>query len=137
MKIQRLRYWCIKLQDYGNGRTVAVDLEPRDGAEEYNLIGSLCNDGRHRPVLDIDIPVRLVPSSTQGHGHLYLDTDPMSWDDYQELLGALAKAGIISDDYKAHSVRNGMTLVRPPHHRKTKCDNKPAERDDTLVEVTS
>lgn len=48
----------------------------------------------HRPVLDIDLPVKVVPSTTEGHFHLYIDKE-MPWSDYVELLEVMAKVGIL------------------------------------------
>lgn len=71
----------------------------------------------HRPVLDIDIPIKVVPSSTPGHSHLFIDI-AMSWGDYEKLLWALAAAGIVEEGYVHASVRRGHTSVRLPHVRK-------------------
>lgn len=84
--------------------------------EDANLISSRLQGspkGLHSPVLDIDFPARLVPSATPGHFHLYLDR-PMTWDAYEELLKALAKAKIISRHYLKHSVLRQATMARPP-----------------------
>ena len=67
----------------------------------------------HRPVLDIDIPARLIPSSTPGHHHLYLDVD-MPWDKYEALLKALADAGVIEQGYLLAALDRGATFVRLP-----------------------
>lgn len=71
----------------------------------------------HRPVLDLDIEAKLVPSSTPGHFHLYLDKS-MSWEDYCELLYVLAKVGIIEPGYASVSMARGYTAVRLPWIKK-------------------
>ena len=92
--------------------------------EQANLVGSLCGDGLHRPVIDIDFPCRLVPSSTEGHFHLYVELS-MHWEQYERLLVALAQAGIISAFYlKAAQIR-GQTFVRPEWVKKEKEDSVP------------
>ncbi len=68
----------------------------------------------HRPVLDIDFEARLIPSSTPGHYHLYLDGALVEHSKYQYLLTVLASAGIISDGYLGHSLERGYTAVRAP-----------------------
>ena len=73
----------------------------------------------HRPVLDIDFPLHVVPSSTEGHFHLYLDK-PMSWFKYKRLISALADAGIIEDGYAAVSLDRKYTSVRLPWVKKNK-----------------
>lgn len=81
--------------------------------EMANLVSSLCDDGRHMPVLDIDLPCRLVPSSTLGHFHLYIDV-PMEQEPYLRLVDALAEAGIVQKFYAEAARLRGATFVRPP-----------------------
>lgn len=57
----------------------AGPLNEPDATHPYNLISSLCDDEMHRPALDIDVPCRVVPSSTEGHCHIYFDTLALSW----------------------------------------------------------
>lgn len=71
------------------------------------------NRGKHVPVLDIDIPAYLVPSSTQDHSHLYLDVE-MSWWRYKRLLKQMAKAGILEKGYVKASLARKHTAVRCP-----------------------
>ena len=73
--------------------------------------------GRHAPVLDLDVPHELVPSSTPGHAHLYLDV-PMSWWRYKRLLKALARAGVIEKGFVKASIARGHTDVRVPWLKK-------------------
>jgi hypothetical protein len=67
----------------------------------------------HRPVLDIDIPMAIVPSSTPGHGHLYLDK-VLTWTQYAKLLDVLAEVGIIEPGYRDASHAREFTSVRLP-----------------------
>lgn len=67
----------------------------------------------HAPVIDLDRPHRYVASSTPGHGHLYLDT-PMTWDQYVDILKALAAAGVIEDGFYENTLRRGAGFVRRP-----------------------
>ena len=69
--------------------------------------------GTHTPMLDIDVPARLVESSTPGHSHLYIDVQ-MPWRKYKRLLKALMKAGIIEEGYYKMSVKRKATHLRPP-----------------------
>lgn len=92
------------------------DVEP--DIEKAHLLLSLENGtGMHRPVLDIDFPVHVEPSSTPGHFHLFLDK-PMPWHQYEKLLYALANAGIIEYNYASVSGQRGYTSVRLPWIRK-------------------
>lgn len=67
----------------------------------------------HRPVLDIDFPAKLIPSSTEGHFHLYLDKE-MTWEQYEKLLLALVEADILEPGYVSASIARGHTCVRLP-----------------------
>lgn len=101
---------------YDSGGEVRVVTE---GAA--NLTSSLIEGtgNRHLPVLDIDFPARLVPSSSKGHFHLYLDgMKPLPWWRYRLLLRVLAWAGVIEPGYYTASVARRMTLVRLPGVKK-------------------
>lgn len=71
----------------------------------------------HKPVLDLDIPAVLLPSSTEGHFHLYIDKE-MSWKSYKKLLTVLAEVGIIEEGYLRASVARKHTAVRLPWIKK-------------------
>ena len=72
---------------------------------------------QHRPILDIDFPVVVLPSSTEGHHHLYLDKK-MSWTNYAKLLKVLAEVGIIEEGYHKASIARQHTSVRLPWVKK-------------------
>lgn len=72
---------------------------------------------RHKVVLDIDMPAQLVPSSTPGHFHLYIDHE-MDWLDYRVLLLALGVAGILEEGYVGASIARGHTALRLPWIKK-------------------
>lgn len=80
---------------------------------------------RHKVVLDIDLPAELVPSSTEGHFHLYIDRE-VAWADYEELLWAMAKCGLIEDGYVSASVARGHTAARLPWVQKGAAAPAPA-----------
>lgn len=86
---------------------------------EANVITSMTDYdySRHRPVLDIDLPVTLIESSTPGHYHLLIDK-PMSWATYSALLEALAAAGVVERGYAEASITRGHTAVRLPWVKK-------------------
>lgn len=82
---------------------------------EGNLVSSQLEEGDlHSPVLDIDFQAKLVPSSTPGHYHLYLDGLQLPWYRYCKLLMALAEAGVISRYYADISIARQATFVRLP-----------------------
>lgn len=75
------------------------------------------DSSRHMLVLDIDVPAALVPSSTPGHHHLFIQSE-MSWDEYVRILDALAAARILEPGYVSASKARGFTAVRLPWVRK-------------------
>lgn len=94
-------------------------LLPYDAKHPANLISSLCTDGLHRPALDIDVPMVVVPSSTEGHYHLYFPTVALDDERYAVLMAALAVCGIVTPSHAAATRSRGRTLLRPPTVRKT------------------
>lgn len=88
---------------------------PEDGSP--NIATSLTYDGWQAPTLDIDIPCEFVPSTTPGHGHLYIDK-PMSYDDYVYLVEALVHVGIVEQGVLYSLKQRGFTGVRLPWIKK-------------------
>ncbi len=91
-----------------------VSCDPQDA----QVVSSEIQNSLHSPVLDIDFPARLVPSSTPGHFHLYLDGLSMTWLDYEKLLTALAAAGVVQEGYVHASIARKATAVRVPGCKK-------------------
>lgn len=85
--------------------------------DHANLVSSICADGMHRPVLDFDFPCRLIPSTTPGNGHLYIDK-PMTWEAFEALLTALRDAGLLQPGFVKNSIKRKATFVRPPWIKK-------------------
>lgn len=120
---------CVKRLEWYNAQIAAGcgssdevpidnDLHEPTADKPANLISSLCDDGFHRPALDIDVPCRLVPSSTEGHCHLYFDDTPLTWEQYERLLRVLVDVGIIEAGFVDASVASGQTRLRLPHVKK-------------------
>lgn len=96
----------------------AEEREATTRLDEADVISSkIVNHDLHTVMLDLDVPARLVPSTTPGHSHLYIDV-PMPWHKYQALLGALSMAGIIEPGYYAVSVRKRASMLRLPWIKK-------------------
>ena len=74
-------------------------------------------------VIDIDLPVQVTPSSTEGHFHLVIDKT-MSWEDYKLLLYALARVGIIEKGYAEASIAKGFSAIRLPWVKKEKNEDE-------------
>lgn len=85
--------------------------------DEANIVTSLLPNGQHAPVLDLDIPHTLVPSSTPGHSHLYLDV-ALPWQEYTTLLKALMVAGIIQEGFYLGALARGHSDARLPWVKK-------------------
>ena len=98
-----------------DGQDYEATLDVNEASVTTSLIAGL--DNMHKPVLDIDMPVKVLPSTTKGHFHLYIDK-VMTWGQYKKLLKALAKAGIIETGYVGASEARGFTAVRLPWVKK-------------------
>lgn len=108
-----------------NSTTLRDDSEFVEGEEgeltehpDGDLISSKLGwkqDGEamHAPALDLDVPHTYVPSSTEGHGHLYIDV-ALTWPQYVELLEVLERCGIIGPGFLMHSLRQGLSTLRKP-----------------------
>lgn len=110
-----------------------------ESPDEANLISSKLPDGKHVAILDIDLPCRLVPSSTRGKFHLFIQ-HPMSWARYEAVLNALAAAGIVHRKYVQHSHDRGFSNVRPAWVEKPKGQDPhfgSGEGDDEVIDFLS
>lgn len=112
--------------------------------DDANLVSSHVQglDGFHAPVLDLDKsenPVGvcmfignwlrkrgfpntendfvLVPSTSPGHFHLYVDV-AIPWETYQLLLLRLGEEGILESGFVGVSLAREATFVRKPGHLK-------------------
>lgn len=65
----------------------------------------------------LSVPARLVPSSTQGHFHLYLETR-LRWDDYLGLMRRMVDAGLLEKDWVDMNERRRMAMLRKPGIKK-------------------
>lgn len=97
----------------------ANDVTPVNDLRVANVTSSKVagKPGMHRPLLDIDLPAKLIPSSTSGHFHLYLDRE-MPWDDYAFLLCALAEVQVIQPGYRDAALTRKATYLRLPWIKK-------------------
>lgn len=74
-------------------------------------------DMLHKPVIDIDLPIKVLPSTTEGHFHLFIDKE-MTWDHYRDFLCALASVGIVEQKYVNATIDRGFSAVRLPWIKK-------------------
>lgn len=105
---------------------VAKILRDHTPLHESNSIGSAVSStgcympalvALHKPVLDLDMDVMVVPSSTPGHHHLYIDR-AMSWNEYSLLMNVLAHVGILQPGYARASHHRAESFLRTPWTRK-------------------
>lgn len=89
------------------------DRIPVESYDEANLVSSETIHGDHMPVLDLDVRAFLVPSSTPGNSHLYINHN-MLWEDYVKLITVMAEVGILEEGYVKASIARGATFVRRP-----------------------
>lgn len=68
---------------------------------------------RHALLIDIDCPAWLIPSSTGGHGHLYVDLD-IPDEALWRFLDAAAEIGLVEEGYVNACRERGMTSLRAP-----------------------
>lgn len=80
----------------------------------------------HSVMLDLDVPAWLVPSSTEGHSHLYVAVSAKE-EDYFAFLDAAAKIGVITPTYAEVSKKKGGTRLRLPWVKKSEADAKVPE----------
>lgn len=84
--------------------------------QEANLLYSLADvedpAQQHVLALDIDLPMRVVPSTHPGRGHLWINKR-MPWDDVLKVLAVLVEVGVVAASYEEHSKRRGYTCLRP------------------------
>lgn len=112
--------WVEKFTDNSDGsQEFGGPVIPATDLGVANVITShvLNQPGQHRVLLDIDEKVTVVPSSTPGHSHLYLDVQ-MPWETLVKLLEALREAGIVQDGFCAGAILQGHTTLRLPWVKK-------------------
>lgn len=98
----------------------SADMDPRliMDVEDATIATSLIKDSfNHLVLLDIDMGVELIPSTTPGHYHLAINK-VLPWSQYRELLIALMVAGILEEGYVHSSIERGYTAVRLPWVKK-------------------
>lgn len=85
--------------------------------ESHNVVTSkLQSEGDsdwHMPVIDLDFPCDLVPSSTPGHFHLYVDRIT-GHEAYRKVLEAMVEAGWVQRGVLSGFDYRGFTAVRLP-----------------------
>jgi hypothetical protein len=118
--IGKLRLFQVTRWDEDSSVTYSQEMrQPASSVMDANISTSIREDDaeRHALLLDLDVPAWLIPSSTEGHSHLYVDVS-IREDAYFQLLDALANAGVIQRGYADASKRRGGTALRLPWIKK-------------------
>lgn len=89
------------------------DLRPADHHTATLVTSKLEDSSLHMPVIDIDMPCMLLPSSTPGHFHLYIEK-AMTWEKFLAILEAMEDAGVIGPGYLKYTRKRGYATVRYP-----------------------
>lgn len=85
-----------------------------DYDHEPNLVTSRLPLGGHRPVFDLDFACRLLPSSTPGKFHLYMDGIVLDDAELGELLKVMTKVGIVQEGWSRWHEVDGACCLRLP-----------------------
>lgn len=89
-----------------------------DDLGEANVMSSqILGKDTHKVVLDVDHPVKAIPSSTEGHFHLLIDKE-ITWKQYKKIMKAMVDAGIVEPGFFRASKARGFTAVRLPWVKK-------------------
>lgn len=130
-------YRCNEMLDTGSGDINSETKIKSTSKHDANLLGSKLslntdddpfdNGGTfpiktievHFPVIDIDIPCAWVPSTTEGHGHLYIN-QALDWESYLKLLTTMAEVGLVETGFVEAAKKRGQTYVRPAWVKKDK-----------------
>lgn len=92
--------------------------KPVDSLDDANVISSkVKGTTRHKVIIDLDFPAALIPSTTEGHFHLYLDKELTS-PEMEKLLVALHEAGIIAEGNMNQWHRFRAVFLRLPWVKK-------------------
>lgn len=90
-----------------------------DDGPEHNLVSShIPGTRKHAPIIDLDFRHRYVPSSQEGHAHLYLDV-PISRFRWTLLMIGLYAGGVVEQGFFWWSLRRGGNYVRREGLKKT------------------
>lgn len=86
-----------------------VRVHPLDA----NLISSESGEGCHNLFLDLDIEHYYVPSTNEGHGHLYVNVC-LSDEALREVVEVLVRHGILQKGIRDQVEDRGALTLRPP-----------------------
>ena len=104
------------IPDYDNIDTPTDDLKRADMVTS-KIDDDSAGEPQHKIILDLDYEVQVIPSSTEGHFHLYLDKT-LPWSKYEKLLTVLGDLEVVEPGYARAAKRRKYTSVRLPWVKK-------------------
>jgi hypothetical protein len=84
----------------------------------------LNGESRHIVAVDIDWPAHLIPSSTPGHHHLYVEIPAVPTEAYLDWLDASVKIGLVQQGYADAARARGRSDLRLPWVAKWAADGQ-------------
>lgn len=119
--MKRIRYQndVLDTEDYGSGEVTKARVEyqnKRGNLREDrngNLITSRLPNGKHLPIIDLDLDHFYIPSRTYGHAHLYLNVE-VEHDAYVNLMQALAECKVVGEGNLNQLLVAGHSSARLP-----------------------
>lgn len=119
--LRKLATWRISVFKGSEAACTPDDTRTPAPLDQANVVSSLIAPAtgpvpttrQHALLIDLDVPAYLVPSSTPGHSHLYVDV-AIPEGQYLALLKALADCGVIEAGYYAASRERKATFLRLP-----------------------
>ena len=97
----------------GYGYSTTKETVIPKSCQDALLVGSLREDGTHAPVIDLDFSAELIPSTTEGHFHLYLNK-ALTPKEHEKLLKVLYEVGIIEYGFYHNSLKRKQAHVLMP-----------------------
>jgi hypothetical protein len=86
--------------------------------KDANLVLSAAKYGDgHFPLIDLDHDAALLPSSTPGNHHLYID-HRLTWKQYKKLLKVMVDVGLVEEGFYECTKARGHGALRLPWVKK-------------------
>lgn len=135
----RLRTYAVNWNPSHGGQYDPLDDRVERPLEEANVVSSILKpqtgddifsdwpEDRHILAIDVDYPAYSVPSSTEGHCHVYFAVPGgLKQSALMEILEVLGKHGVIEEGYAKVSQMRGRTDLRLPWIEKSEGDRAPS-----------